>query len=160
MPINIEVTENDAQLLVDFYLKKLKGLKEEIQAKEEEARSINAMLLQLKKISKEPLVATESARVDARYTEDWPWLMKIMFALNISDRALTTNEIIEVLTEYEPSFLFERKKVTASISSVLSLRSAPGKELVRVKQPSGDYSYKVREKHHQAFNEKQSVKAK
>lgn len=160
MSINIEVTENDAQLLADFYLKKLKGLKEEIQAKEEEARSINAMLLQLKKVSKEPLVATESAKVHTDYSEKWPWLTKIIFALMASDRALTTNEIIEVLTEYESSFLFERRKVTASISSVLSLRSAPGKELTRFKEPSGDYSYKVRDKFRRAFNESQSVKAK
>lgn len=160
MAIKIEVHEKDAQALVDFYLNKLRMLKEEINVREEEARSINAMIVQLNKGSKPAKATSVENKQDGEYHAKWTWIKKIKFALAIQNHSMTTNEIVDTLTDYEPSFLFERKRAVASVSSVLSLNFGPKKEFIRSKEPSGEYKYDIREKFAGADNDNQLVVSK
>ena len=146
MPINIEIKDAHAQLLVDFYIQRLKILHEEIQNKEIEIKEITSTIQKLKK--KELKTTPSSATIDtienvAPYSNKWPWVKKIHFVLGQVDRPMTTKEIVEALTEFEPTFMFERKKVVASISSILSSKSGDDKEFVKVESESGDFAYYI-----------------
>jgi hypothetical protein len=143
MPIQIEIQDSHAQLLIDFYVSRLKVLRDEILDRERETKEINGVIQKLKKRELHPIAISNGSPVDrADYSEKWTWLKKVLFALDIEHRPLTTKEIVDVLTEYEPSFLFDRKRAVASISSILSTRS--GSEFVRVDSDSGDFAYRLR----------------
>jgi hypothetical protein len=143
MPIQIEIQDTHAQLLIDFYVGRLKVLREEILDRERESKEINGVIQKLKKRDTQPFAISNGILVDrSEYSEKWPWLKKVLFALNTTDRPLTTKEIVDVLTEYEPSFLFDRKRAVASISSILSTKA--GSEFVRVSSDSGDFAYRLR----------------
>jgi len=141
MAIQIEVQEAHAQLLIDFYVGRLKVLRDEILEREKETKEINSIIQKLRK--REPQLSLSNGfHVEKPvYSEKWPWVKKVQFALETTDKALTTKEIVDVLTEYEPSFLFDRKRAVASISSILSSKSGADKEFVRVDSESGDFAY-------------------
>jgi len=146
MPIQIEVQDTHAQLLIEFYVQRLKTLRDEIQERERETKEINSTIQRLKKknsnISTQEL--TDNAVTDkVEYSDKWPWIKKVSFALNFAQKALTTKEIVDVLSEYEPAFLFDRKRAIASISSILSSRWGTDKEFIRVQSDSGDFAYTV-----------------
>lgn len=167
MAIKIEVKQNDIHLLIDFYRQKLKTLKEEIIAKEKEVRSINSMIVQLKSADKQQAtranlkaeVRDNQKQTNLAYSPDWPWVTKIRFALNTKGYALKTNEIIEVLTEHEPSLLFEHKKTLASVSSALSLNAGKGKAFVRFSDPAKRLTYDIRDKYNMD-NDNQAIDVK
>lgn len=143
MPIQIEIQDTHAQLLIDFYVGRLKTLKDEISDREREAKEINGVIQKLKKRESVPIAISNGLPVDrSDYSEKWTWLKKVLFALDTMDRPLTTKEIVDVLTEYEPSFLFDRKRAIASISSILSTKA--GSDFVRVDSDSGDFAYRLR----------------
>lgn len=167
MTIKIEVKENDIHLLLDFYHKKLKALKEEIGAKENEVRSINSMIIQLKNADKQhEKKADRAANVQddkkqkLEYYPEWPWVAKIKFALKTQGRPLTSKEIIEVLTDFEPSLLFEQKRTLASVSSALSLNFGKGKNFIRFEGPSGYHTYNLREQYPGVDNDNQLIETK
>jgi hypothetical protein len=142
MPIQIEVQDIHAQLLIDFYVSRLKVLRDEILEREKEARDINAIIQKLRK--REPPLVSNSLHLEkSTYSEKWPWVKKVQFALETQEKPLTTKEIVDVLTEYEPSFLFDRKRAVASISSILSSKSGVDKDFVRVSSDSGDFAYEL-----------------
>ena len=167
MAIKIEVKQNDIHLLIDFYHQKLKILKEEIIAKEKEVRSINSMIVQLKSVDKQQVIKTNlkaenpinQKKSNPAYSPDWPWAKKIVFALNYKGHALNTKEIIEVLTEFEPSILFEHKKTLASVSSALSLNSGKGKAFTRSQDPAKRLIYDIRNKNNMD-NDNQAIEVK
>lgn len=141
MPIQIEIQDGHAQLLIDFYVGRLRVLRDEILERERESKDINAVIQKLKK-REAPIAITNGSHVHRPdYSEKWPWLRKVHFALEVKDEPLTTKEIVDVLTEYEPSFLFDRKRAVASISSILSTKA--GSEFVRVDSASGDFAYRL-----------------
>ncbi|HET6253907.1 MAG TPA: hypothetical protein VFE32_07525 [Puia sp.] len=152
MPIKIEIQESHVQLLIDFYIARLKILREEIQDRERETKEINTAIQRLKK-REIPLAISSIMKVDNKssYSEKWPWLRKVQFALENQAEPLTTKEIVEVLTEYEPSFLFDRKRAVASVSSILSTKS--GSEFIRVDSESGDFAYRLRNDKNNKGNE-------
>lgn len=146
MPINIEVKDTHAQLLVDFYIQRLKFLREEIQEREVETREITATIQKLKKKEVKSSSSIPTVTIDNipnAYSDKWPWVKKIHFALGQSDGPMTTKEIVEALTEFEPTFMFERKKVVASISSILSSKSGNDKEFIKLSSESGDFAYDI-----------------
>jgi|HubBroStandDraft_1064217.scaffolds.fasta_scaffold434096_1 hypothetical protein len=141
MPIQIEVQDIHAQLLVDFYVGRLKVLRDEILEREKETRDINGIIQKLRK-REPPLAISNGLHVDkSLYSEKWPWVKKVQFALGNQEKPLTTKEIVDVLTEYEPSFLFDRKRAVASISSILSSKSGDDKDFMRVDSESGEFAY-------------------
>ncbi len=79
----------------------------------------------------------------ASYSEKWPWLKKIRFTIELKGCALTTNEIVDALVEREIGLMFERKKAVASVSSVLSTKSGPGKDFLKTESDSGEYAYAI-----------------
>jgi hypothetical protein len=155
MSIQIEIQDGHAQLLIDFYIGRLKTLRGEILDRERESKEINTIIQKLKK--REPLLAVSNGiHVDkSTYSEKWPWVKKIQFALEHQERPLTTKEIVEALTEHEPSFLFDRKRAVASVSSILSTKS--GSEFIRVDSESGDFAYRLRNDTDNKTNELEEV---
>jgi hypothetical protein len=142
MPIQIEVQDVHAQLLVDFYVQRLKILRDEIIEREREAKEINTVIQKLRK--KDGLLELPTSQTHKMpYSDKWTWVKKVQFAIEHEDRPLTTKEIVDVLTEYETTFLFDRKRAVASISSVLSSKSGADKEFSRIESDSGDFAYAI-----------------
>ena len=146
MPIQIEVQDTHAQLLIDFYVQRLKTLRDEILERERETKDINNTIQRLKKknsLSTSQELPEITALDKTAYSDKWPWIKKVSFALSGTKNALTTKEIVDVLTEYEPAFLFDRKRAIASISSILSSRWGADKEFIRIQSDSGDFAYTI-----------------
>lgn len=146
MPIQIEVQETHAQLLIEFYVQRLKVLRDEILERERETKEINSTIQKLKKKnsnSGQQEIPNNAVSIETSYSDKWPWVKKVSFVLENTSHPLTTKEIVDVLTEYEPSFLFDRKRAIASISSILSLRWGGDKEFLRVESESGDFAYTI-----------------
>lgn len=79
----------------------------------------------------------------SHYSDKWPWVKKVQFAIEYHKRPLTTREIVETLTEYESSLLIDRKRAIASVSSILSSKSGENKDFLRVNSEFGDFAYTV-----------------
>jgi len=145
MPVQIEINDSHIDALIEFYIQKLKVLREEIAEREKATKEINAQILRLKKgrtsssSSGPNLHQLEAPLVP--YSDKWPWVRKIRFALERRGKPLTTKEIVDTLIEYEIALMFDRKKAVASISSMLSTKSGDDKEFIRVQSESGDFQY-------------------
>ena len=139
MSIHIEVQDAHAQLLVEFYLNRLKTVKDEIVEREKETKNITGIIQTLKRGSASAHELNILPKAD--YSDKWPWVKKIQFAIEIQKKPLTTKEIVDTLSEYEPSFIFDRKRVVASISSILSTKSGDSREFSRVGSDSGEFAY-------------------
>ena len=144
MPIQIEINDAHIQPLIDFYIKRLRTLKDEIMEREREMKEISQVIQKLKK---REVISDTDAEITVSsipYSDKWTWVKKIEFAIEYQNKPLTTKEIVDTLTEFEPSFLFDRKRVVASISSTLSSKSGPNKEFVRVERDSGEFAYHLK----------------
>lgn len=152
MSIHLEVNENHAGLLIDFYIKRLKFLKEEISVREKETREINSQILKLKRGNKKDEVILHTNQKDhgeevensiPEYSDKWTWVKKIEFAITQENRPLTTKEIVDTLTEFEVGLLFERKRAIASASSVLSTKSGVGKQFIKMETGDKEFAYTI-----------------
>jgi hypothetical protein len=143
MPVQIEIHESHIQSLVEFYALRLKALREEIAEREKETREINSLIQKLRRkgVPEPTTNGTLIPRVE--YSETWPWAKKIAFAIELNNKPLTTKEIVDSLIDYESSFLFDRKRVVASISSVLSMKSGPDKDFIRTENDAGEFAYNI-----------------
>lgn len=145
MAVQIEINDIHIKHLTEFYIQRLKVLRDEIVEREREVKEINATVQLLRKTpSSGEITPLKTSSVD--YSEKWPWIRKIHFAIEHVDKPLTTREIVEVLTEFETSFIYDRKRAIASISSVLSNKWGAGKEFGRMQSESGDFAYFINEK--------------
>lgn len=149
MPIQIEINDAHIDALIDFYIMRLKTLREEIAEREKESKDINAQILRLKRGKSNP-ASGDSKNVDllqpVNYSEKWPWGKKIRFAIERKGQPLTTKEIVDTLIEFEIALMFDRKKAVASISSLLSTKSGDDKEFKRIESDSGDFAYDINKK--------------
>lgn len=128
MPIQIEIQEEHVKDLIDFLVAKQKALKTQVADLESQIKSISATISQLKQTSKRaPFTFTDGIlpiEEPNLYSESWPWVKKIAFAIKDAGKPLTTNEIAEVLGAYESS---EKIKIS-SISATLSQKSGKHEE--------------------------------
>lgn len=146
MPIQIEINDEHIEALIEFYIQRIKVLRNEISEREKETKEINTQILKLKKgknIGSSSFSTSTSTKPLANYSDKWPWVKKIRFALDLEGRPLTTKEIVDILIDYEISLMFDRKKAVASISSMLSTKSGPDKEFLRIESESGDFAYDI-----------------
>lgn len=148
MAIRIEIKDDQIDDLINFYLLKQKGIRDQILKLEIELKDVNATIAQLKQRPvniKEPFDA--SFRLNAEvFSTKWPWLKKITFAIKEAGKPVTTNEIIETLELYEPKFKEDRKKVLSSVSSTLSVKSgsyAEKKPFIKRLSESGEFTYDI-----------------
>jgi hypothetical protein len=148
MAIQIEVQDAHAKLLVEFYIQRLQVLRGEINEREKEIKSINSTIQSLKKAQFNGSVVnpgSTNVNLNTNYSNKWPWVKKVQFAIESQNRPLTTKEIVETLTEFEPEFIFDRKRAVASISSILSSKSGDNKEFIRIESESGEFAYAMNE---------------
>jgi hypothetical protein len=141
MPISIEINDIHVDALIEFYIQRIKVLRDEMACREKELKEINTQILKLKK-SKRDVDDGEpehSNVVIALYSDKWPWVKKIKFAIELK-------EIVDTLIEYEIGLMFERKKAVASISSMLSTKSGPDKEFSKIESDSGEFAYAINDK--------------
>ena len=141
MGVQIEINEKDVEALTMFFVQRLKVLREEIMEREKEIKSITNTIQMLRKPVSSSSDSAESAVKLTNYSDKWTWLKKVQFAIEQAGAPLTTKEIVDVLTEYETTFIYDRKRAVASISSVLSGRWGADKEFSRTESKSGDFAY-------------------
>ena len=146
MPVNIQIDESHIDALIDFYIQRMKILRDEIAAKEKESKEINIQILKLKKGKNQPSLHSsqiDDVRNNVEYSDKWPWVRKIRFAIEQQKKPLTTKQIVETLTEHDTELLFDRKKAIASVSSMLSTKSGLDKEFIRLEGETGDFAYTI-----------------
>jgi DNA gyrase/topoisomerase IV subunit A len=143
--IKVEFKDEEVTDLIEMYLNKVKSKKDDIAILEKDVRELNAKILQLKRaLQGEGSYSNISS--DELYSEKWQWVKKIKFAIELQKKALTANEIYETLTDFESSFIHEKRKVLSSISGTLSSKSgtyAERKDFIRKESDSGEFEYVV-----------------
>lgn len=146
--VNINLSKAELTYLVDTLIDKIKSKKAEKESLEREIKDLNARIIQFKKALNE----TESGVIinptteNDNYSDKWAWLTKIEFAINLSKRPLTTNEIYDVLCEFEPHLLADKRKATSTISGTASIKSGSyeeKKDLIKNKNKNGEYEYTI-----------------
>jgi len=146
MAVSIEINESHIDALIDFYIQRMKILRDEIAVREKESKEINAQILKLNKGKSQPSLSfspSEKPKHSIEYSDKWPWVRKIRFAIEQQGKPLTTKQIVETLTEHEIELMFDRKKAVASVSSMLSTKSGPDKDFIRVEGETGDFAYTI-----------------
>ena len=156
MPVNIYIQNKDIDDLIEFYNLKLKKIKQNKIELDKEEKSIKATILQLK--SKKAVydnavdLFIPKNENESVYSVKWTWAKKIHFAINEARKPLTTNEIVDALSIYEPDFEeggSERRKAIASISSTLSVKAGLemelDKEFVRIDEGTGRSKFNLRQ---------------
>ena len=146
MNISIQFKEAEIPVLIEMYLDKVKQKKEEIFHLEKDVKDISAKVSQLRLALKGGNGSIAPLQSDSAYSDKWQWVKKISFAIELNGKPLTINEIIDTLSDYEPSFINDRKKVMSSISGTLSIKSGSyddRKEFIRCNSESGEYAYDV-----------------
>jgi hypothetical protein len=143
LSIKIEIRKEDAEDLVEFYVEKQKNIKNQMSALEASLKEINGKILELKQILKGEVKSDAS---EPEYSSKWHWVKKIEFAITVAGRPLTSKEIVDVLTDYDPSYIVGRKTAIASVSATLSAKSGAyehHKDFVKIPAEWGDYLYDV-----------------
>ncbi|QJB42446.1 hypothetical protein HF324_33180 [Chitinophaga oryzae] len=141
MAVNIEIKEAYVKDLIDFYVEKQRQIRIEVNNLEEQLKEISAIIMQLRQSSRSTNAEIPLIKGDEVYSEKWPWVRKIMFALRQADAPLSTKQIVDSLSEYEPEFISDRKRVVASVSSTLSVKT--DEEFGRVQNDSGENAYYI-----------------
>jgi hypothetical protein len=81
MLIQIEVQDTHAQLLIEFYVQRLKVLRDEILERERETKDINSTIQKLKKKnsnSGHQEIANNAVSIETPYSDKWPWVKKFL----------------------------------------------------------------------------------
>jgi hypothetical protein len=148
MAIHIEIKDDQINDLINFYLTKQKGIRDQILKLEIDLKDVNATIAQLKQ---RPVKIKDSFDVSLRpdaevFSPKWPWLKKIAYAIKEAGKPVTTKEIIETLELYEPKTEEERKRVLSSVSSTLSVKSgkySERKPFVKGLSESGEFTFDI-----------------
>lgn len=148
MAINITIPDSQLDSMIEYYIGLQKSKKDTITGIEKEIKEISSIVLQLKK-AKTDQPQQNGVYEDlfgAVYNPKWPWVKKIEYAMNEAGKPVTTKEIVEIITKYEPEYIAERKKAVASVSATLSQKSGSlydKKEFVRSESETGETAYSV-----------------
>ena len=144
MGINIEIEQRHIQDLIDFYVEKQKAMKANIAMLESDVKAISATIMQLRQQSRTVNFLGDDAPAHAgtaSYNAKWTWSRKITFAIKHNGKPATTREIVEILCQFEPELIADRKRAIASVSSTLSVKTSAGEEFVKEMGETGDYEY-------------------
>lgn len=75
----------------------------------------------MKALAHPPSQVNQSHPINDGYKINWTWQQKISHILEKGN--FTTSEITAKILEYEPSKIYERAKIVASVSAILSVQS-------------------------------------
>lgn len=145
MPFHLEVTDKDAMDLIEFYTEKQKSIKLQMSELTASLKDISSKIYDLKGIL-DARQTFSSPEDKTAYSLKWHWVKKIQFAIHKEGRPLTTKEIVDILSNYQPEYISERRKAIASVSAILSTKSgthAQHKEFVKIPADWGEYTYDV-----------------
>ncbi len=143
MPIQID--EKDAQDLIDLYIQKQRSIKNQMAVLNADLKALNTKITDLKQALKSGDINT-GASDEMEYNINWHWVKKIEFAITKAGKPLTTNEIVDILTDYQPEYISGRRSAIASVSATLSLKSGTHsmhKEFVKIISDWGGTLYDV-----------------
>lgn len=149
--IDIKIKSKHLEDIIFFYSEKQKGCLIKISDLEKEVKEISGIIIQLKKAFKDSqdilVIDKDEHKLYDGYVDKWPWIKKIIFAIEKSRKALTTKEIVDFLIDYEPELIHDRKRAVGSVSSILSVKSAPPggdkKEFTKFDSDTGEFAYAV-----------------
>jgi len=145
MAVTVEIATKHLKDMIAFYVEKQKAAKSQINAAEKDLRELTLLIAELRNTLLNATASPESPQVQpAQYNTRWPWARKISFAIERAGRPLTTREIVEHLSEYEPEFIEGKKRAIASVSSTLSVKTAAGQDFEKIQGEEGDFLYNVK----------------
>lgn len=146
MPINILFDEKEAQDLIDFYTQKQRAIKGQMATLAAELKSISAKILDLKQGIQSEAQDNPLSLDSSEYNIRWHWVKKIEFAITKAGKPLTTNEIVDILQDYQPEFIVNRRSAIASVSATLSAKSgsqSQHKEFVKMIADWGGQTFDI-----------------
>lgn len=147
MSVQIEIKDDHIKDLIDFYSMKQKSLKEQISKLEKDLKDVSATISQLKQRNIDPLTSAVALLTDLEiFSPKWPWVKKIAFAIKEAGKPVTTKEIVEILSVYDPKNEEETKSAIKSVSSTLSVKSGKyleKREFVKSMTDTGEFAYDV-----------------
>lgn len=138
--------EKEVEVLIEMYLNKVKNKKDELSKLEKDLQELNAKVLQLRRALQGGEGTYGKVGSDELYSSKWQWAKKINFALDFTKKALTANEIFDVLSKFEMEFNLDKRKIMSSISGTLSSKSGSyedRKEFIKKEGDSGEYKYQI-----------------
>ncbi|MFN0081113.1 MAG: hypothetical protein ACKVOM_01215 [Ferruginibacter sp.] len=138
--------EKEVEVLIEMYLNKVKNKKDQLSDLETEIQELNAKVLQLRRALQGGEGTYGKVGSDELYSSKWQWVKKICFALEFTKKALTANEIFDVLSKFEMEFNLEKRKIMSSISGTLSSKSGSyedRKDFIKKEGETGEYEYQI-----------------
>lgn len=156
MPITIQIEDNEAPVLIEFYNKQKQKLRAEVDQRLEQLEQINARLEQLTGVirstqtSIQPEVfktGTNSGEVTIKktlpeYNPDWTWRAKMNYCLITSESPLSSKEVVDRILSYEPNLVDDRKKIMLNVAAAFSSGYDKG-NYDRIKQ-NNEYQYFIK----------------
>ena len=154
-PVSIYIQSKDLTDLIDFYDQKLKAIKQKKKDLERDESEIRATIMQLKSKKVDdnsdidsPIRFSVRANMDA-YDSKWTWVKKIDFAIREAGKPITTNEIVDILIIYEPSFDDDKRKAISSVSSITSVNSGTeeeeDKKFIKIEDETGRSKFFIKD---------------
>ena len=161
-PVNIYIQSKDLLDLIEFYDLKLKAIRQRKKDLERDESEIRATIMQLR--AKQNAESSDIGSLIKysikpnmnEYSKRWIWAKKVDFAIREAGKPLTTNEIVDTLMIYEPSFEDDKRRAIASVSSITSVHSGSiedkEKRFIRIDDETGRSKFFVRDEE-DIFNE-------
>lgn len=146
MSVQININDVQANLLKDYYKRRLSEIQSEIGKLTAEIGEIDKFMKQLDKevLSADALSNTTNISIN-NYQDRWSWVKKAAFLIKESGRALSTRDMVDlIIDKYEPGQKENRKTVVASLSAVMSTKTKEGL-FVRQQNEFGEFEFSLSE---------------
>lgn len=152
MSIKIEIPQLHVKHLIEFYSKKVDDLRLSIKALENELQEITSIMAQLNTTEQPDNIVykgilSKAPQFNDGYSVKFTWERKIVFVIE-KYGPMTTSEIVDkIISAYQPELKQERKRVVASVSAILSMKSGVGKLFSKSSNDANEFVYHVQSNH-------------
>lgn len=128
--VTIEINVAEYPYLRDFYIARKNALAKQMADVDEILEKISNDIISIQALS--PI---STSNIDSSgYDKSWNWVPKIKFIIKEAKKPCSTAEIVAGVLDHEPERKQNRKKVVASVSSVLSSNHGEGKPFSRAER--------------------------
>jgi hypothetical protein len=148
--LHLKLTEKQAKILLDHYVKRQKEIGSKLDELEKELAENNTVIKLLTSTMVKTSVATEVAvatqqpsNMDPDYEPSWSWIRKAQYILSKSNKPMSVRQILERIYKYEPELKIDDRKNMATLSASVISKVKRSDILVRVDEGTGVF-YKVK----------------
>ncbi len=146
MPVQIEISENDLPVLVEFYGSKLKSVDSQIEKLSQERASLQSTLDKLlgkdKKQPTRPVLDIFKQDLSKLgFDPNWTILSKVTYILSLSGKPMSSREVTDRLFDFQPELKAEYDKTSKNVSTILSINNGPDKKFLKATDGGVNYFF-------------------